>query len=240
MNNERMLLAAEMGGQIVEKQTDVKNHRLCQVLCAITALGLVTFASYLLLGQLGVLSSKQKTALIVKSAQGQGVGDLPAEPLNDDLPRLMNVVGKAPKKIAVHLTASLNTRGKKKVTWQRKGGLPSGVEFKDNGLVIRIPGRYFVYTQVVFYSRGCQNKPIYLSHELYKLSTSIRTKTTLLSTMKSTCHSVQHGDPWYKTTYQGATFEFVGGDHIFSRVGGNEVHYVNTEVGKSYFGLFAL
>ncbi|XP_067829846.1 tumor necrosis factor-like [Heptranchias perlo] len=240
MSNESMLSDVEAGEGLVEKQTDAKSSRLCQTLTVITILGLVTFSSYLLLCQLGVLSSNQKAAVTVEPVQAQSVGDVPSLSVNPGLPRLMNVVGRAPKKIAVHLTASPTTRGKRKVMWQKKGVLPEGVGFRDNSLVIKTPGLYFVYTQVVFYSRGCQDQSIFLSHELAKLSTSYRSKVTLLSAMKSACHAGRHDDPWYRASYQGAVFEFAEGDKIFARVGANTAHYVNTEEGKSYFGLFAL
>ncbi|XP_078422349.1 tumor necrosis factor-like [Cetorhinus maximus] len=245
MSSKHTLLAAEAGGECGEKQTGVKSCFLGRAFCVIAVLGSVTFTAYLLLCQLGVIPSKQKTALIVK-----GERYLLADPLNDELPSLMKVIGRGPEKITVHLTASRKTKGEKRVTWQNTESLPSGVEFKDNSLVIKTPGQYFVYTQVVFYSDSCKDKTIYMSHELAKLSASYGDRTTLLSAVKSVCHPVQcrpppthgprPGDPWYKTIYQGAIFEFLEGDRIFSGVSENSVRYVNTEVGKTYFGLFAL
>ncbi|XP_041069152.1 tumor necrosis factor-like isoform X1 [Carcharodon carcharias] len=273
MSSKHTLLAAEVGGENVEKQTGVKSCFLGRAFCVIAVLGSVTFTAYLLLCQLGVIPSKQvlspppallplvdhhvhptdtlpsharlKTALIVK-----GERYLLADPLNDELPSLMKVMGRAPEKITVHLTASRKIKGEKRVTWRNTESLPSGVEFKDNSLIIKVPGQYFVYTQVVFYGDSCKGKTIYLSHELAKLSASYGDRITLLGAVKSVCHPVQcrppptrgpwPGDPWYKTIYQGAIFEFLEGDRIFSGFSENSVRYVNTEVGRTYFGLFAL
>uniref|UniRef100_UPI00398E3BE4 tumor necrosis factor-like n=1 Tax=Pristiophorus japonicus TaxID=55135 RepID=UPI00398E3BE4 len=283
MINESMLLAAEMGGELVKKQTDAKSRSLCWALCAITVLSLVTYASYLFLAQLRVLPSNQVCGLILErrsrkqrwseklsrdrmreiyllklvsvrplsvTSPGVSVGACvlhwrldqtkrPTFPVSE-LPRVLNVVGKAPKRIALHLTASPKTQEKMKVIWQNMGDLSNGVEFRDNALVIKTPGQYFVYTQLVFYSGHCQGNTIFLSHELTKLSSSDRLKTLLLSSLKSACHYGQHGDPWFKTIYQGAVFELAAGDQIFSQVSRNSVYYVDSKAGSSYFGLFAL
>ncbi|XP_072405774.1 tumor necrosis factor-like [Chiloscyllium punctatum] len=175
----------------------------------------------------------------------------PAGALCDELPRLMNLVGKVPVKVTVHLTASQRQRRKKEVTWKNGGVLSKGIEFKGNSLVIKSPGQYFVYSQVVFYSSECQGRTVYLSHELARLSASYRTKTPLVKAMKTVCHNLTHGvptahgpatagGPWYETIYQGAIFELAEGDQIFSRVSTDAARYVNTEGGMTYFGLFAL
>ncbi|XP_067865047.1 tumor necrosis factor-like [Heterodontus francisci] len=158
------------------------------------------------------------------------------------LPHLMKQVGNDPRRrIAAHLTASKALEGKNMI-WQNEADstFAEGVEFTDYSLVIKTPGRYFVYTQVVFYSRGCQNKTVYLSHELAKLSPSYPEEALLLRAIKSACHSRQHGEPWYKTSYQGAIFEFEEGDQIYSRVSEEVVGYVDTAQGKSFFGIFVL
>ncbi|XP_059495611.1 tumor necrosis factor-like [Stegostoma tigrinum] len=245
-SSQRLPVAAEMRGMLEERRSAAKSCQICKVLSVIVVLSLVAFISYLLLSQLGVFPPKQNTNLM-RTAEAC----LPARPLHDELPRLMNLVGKVPEKVAVHLAASQRQRGKKEVIWQSPGDLSKGIEFKANGLVIKIPGKYFVYTQVVFYGSGCRGQAVYLSHELAKLSASYRTKTTLVRAMKTVCHtfghkvSTSHGpdssrEPWYKTIYQGAIFELVEGEQVFSRVSGNAVRYVNTEEGMTYFGLFAL
>ncbi|XP_072329672.1 tumor necrosis factor-like [Scyliorhinus torazame] len=240
MSKERILFAVEMGGEPFEKQAGSQGCRFYQAFCAIAVLCLVTFASLLLLCRNGVIPSKQKTALIRK-----GEGWPPAAPPHDGPPCPMGVVGRAPKKITVHLTASHNIQGASRVTWEKTEILPNGVEFKDNSLVIKTPGPYFVYSQTVFYSVGCQGQTIFLSHKLGRLSSSYGTNITLLSAMNTVCHprlthGLKRGEPWYKTIYQGAMFEFLEGDRIFAEVGENTVRYVDTREGVTYFGLFAL
>ncbi|GCC39474.1 hypothetical protein chiPu_0023899, partial [Chiloscyllium punctatum] len=148
-------------------------------------------------------------------------------------------------------SASQRQRRKKEVTWKNVGVLSKGIEFKGNSLVIKSPGQYFVYSQVVFYGSECQGRTVYLSHELARLSASYRTKTPLVKAMKTVCHNLTHGvptahgpatagGPWYETIYQGAIFELAEGDQIFSRVSTDAARYVNTEGGMTYFGLFAL
>ncbi|XP_078075190.1 tumor necrosis factor-like [Mustelus asterias] len=161
---------------------------------------------------------------------------------NSGLPHLMKRVGDDPRgRIAAHLTASPTSRGKK-VIWQNEtdSTFTEGVEFMDNHFVIKAPGQYFVYTQVVFHSKGCEGRPIYLSHNVAKLSLSYPEEDVLLTATKSACHFNKYREPWYKTSYQGAVFEFEEGDQIFSRVNKEVVGYVDTAQGKSFFGIFAV
>ncbi|XP_078075380.1 tumor necrosis factor-like [Mustelus asterias] len=221
-------------------QTDSRSRGFDRALCVIAVLALATLASYLFLCQLEIRASKQKAALI-----GKAEDCLPVTRLHDEPPRPLGVVGEAPKRIAVHLIAKYRVLGAKSVTWQTTRDLPPGVEFTENGFVIKAPGLYFVYTQAVFRSAGCPRHIVYLSHKLARLSASYGTNITLLRATNSVCHplpagGLQPADPWYNTIYQGAMFEFQEGDRIFSEVSERAVRYVDTEAEKTYFGLFAL
>ncbi|XP_072405864.1 tumor necrosis factor-like [Chiloscyllium punctatum] len=136
---------------------------------------------------------------------------------------------------------ALQTKGGT-VIWQNESDstFTEGLEFRDNHLIIKRPGQYFVYTQVVFHSMECQPQAVYLSHELSKLSPSYPEEAILLKATKSACHSHQRKEPWYKTSYQGAIFEFLEGDQIFSRVNEETTGYVDTAEGKTFFGIFAV
>ncbi|XP_067865270.1 tumor necrosis factor-like [Heterodontus francisci] len=238
MSCENKLLDLETGGMVTLRQSEPKRSCFWRSLCAVAVLGLLAVSSYLLLCQLGVLPSNQE----VRLQSEQIHSPLTTVPSNSGLPHLMKQVGNDPRgTIAAHLAASPTSKGKN-VIWQNEADstFAEGVEFTDNSLVIKTPGRYFVYTQVVFYSRGCQDKTVYLSHELAKLSPSYPEEVLLLRATKSACHSRQHGEPWYKTSYQGAIFEFEEGDQIYSRVSEEMVGYVDTAQGKSFFGIFAL
>ncbi|XP_041068992.1 tumor necrosis factor-like [Carcharodon carcharias] len=233
MSAENKSLDLESGAVFVVRQSEPKRSCFWPSLCAVAVLGLLAVSSYLALCQLGVLPSKQELR------QNSNVA---AAPQNSGLPHLMKQVGNDPRgRIAAHLTASPISR-EKKIFWQNEADSTfiKGVEFRDNSLVIKTPGQYFVYAQVVFYSKGCQDKAIYLSHELVKLSPSYPEEALLLKATKSACHYHQHGEHWYKTSYQGAIFEFEEGDQIFSRVNEEVVGYVDTAQGKSFFGMFAV
>ncbi|XP_041069496.1 tumor necrosis factor-like [Carcharodon carcharias] len=238
MSAENKSLDLESGAVFVVRQSEPKRSCFWPSLCAVAVLGLLAVSSYLALCQLGVLPSKQELRLKAETIYSP----LATTPQSSDLPRLMKQVGNDPRgKIAAHLTASPISR-EKKVVWQNEvdSTFTEGVEFRDNHLVIKTPGQYFVYTQVVFHNSSCQDKAIYLSHELVKLSSSYPEEALLLKATKSACHYHQHGDPWYKTSYQGAIFEFEEGDQIFSRVNEEVVGYVDTTQGKSFFGMFAM
>ncbi|XP_072329671.1 lymphotoxin-alpha-like [Scyliorhinus torazame] len=244
MNSENKLLDLESGAAVVLREWEPKRSCFWQSLCAVAVLGLLAVSSYLLLCQLGVLPSMQEMSPSSEPDPAQDMKNyspVTASPASTDLPRLMRQVGGDPRgRIAAHLTAS--STGHKNVIWQDETGstFNRGVEFRDNHLIIKTPGQYFVYTQVVFHSVGCQDQAVYLSHELAKLSPDYPEEEVLLKATKSACHYGKHGDPWYKTSYQGAIFEFEEGDEVFSRVNVDVAGYVDTTTGKSFFGIFAL
>ncbi|XP_048376316.1 tumor necrosis factor-like [Stegostoma tigrinum] len=238
MNPENKLQQLENGGLLPVR--DGASNRSCfwPALCALAVLGLLLVSSCLFLAHFGVLPSKQDSRSNLEvphpspttAAQTSG------------LPCLMKQVGSDSRpRIAAHLTASPSSE-KENVIWQNESDstFTEGVEFRDNHFIIKKPGQYFVYTQVVFHSMGCDQQAIYLSHELAKLSPSYPEEAILLKGTKSACHSRQRREPWYKTSYQGAIFEFLEGDQIFSRVNQGMTRYVDTAEGKTFFGMFAV
>ncbi|XP_048375795.1 tumor necrosis factor-like [Stegostoma tigrinum] len=238
MNPENKWQELENGGLLPVR--DGASNRSCfwRALCALAVLGLLLVSSCLCLAHFGVVRSKQVSRpkledphpSLTTAAQANG------------LPCLMKQVGSGPQpRIAAHLTAS-PSHEKENIIWQNESDstFTEGVEFRNNHLVIKRPGHYFVYTQVVFHSMGCEQQAIYLSHELAKLSPSYPEEAILLKGTKSACHSHQRREPWYKTSYQGAIFEFLEGDEIFSRVNEGLTEYVDTTEGKSFFGIFAV
>ncbi|XP_051899855.1 tumor necrosis factor-like [Pristis pectinata] len=235
MSNRGLLLTEAEGAELPTQPASRRSRCLCRAFCAVTVLGLLAYTSYLLCRQLAGSPSHQTSSLMAEGSEGESV-----EPASTGLPQVMNVVGRAPRKVAVHLTASPNSQGKKRVTWRKRGPLPAGVGFKGNGLVVRTPGRYFIYSQVSFYSRGCGDRPVFLSHQLQRLSSSYQGRQTLLSSLTSTCQHTQRGETWFEASYHGAAFELSAGDQIFSAVSPNSVAFVNREAERTYFGLFAL
>ncbi|XP_051899794.1 tumor necrosis factor-like [Pristis pectinata] len=234
MNQDKIQMDPESGRVLLVREP---NKRTClwQALCAVAVLGLVAVTSYLLLSQMRVLPTQQDES---------GGSEPAAERFkaSNDLEQFMKQVGGAERaKIAAHLTASPTIRGKD-VVWQKDtdSTFTEGVDFENNGLVIKTPGQYFVYTQVVFHGKGCRNEATYLSHNVSSLSVSYPEENLLLKATKSVCHYGPHQQHWYKTSYQGAIFQFEEGDHIFSRVNEMVVRYVDSAQGKTFFGIFAL
>ncbi|XP_078422450.1 lymphotoxin-alpha-like [Cetorhinus maximus] len=170
----------------------------------------------------------------------RGAEDLSA---NGGLHHLRKQVGNDPRgRIAAHLTADPIKGESDELTWQEESGIAfsSGIEFSNNSLLIKKTGFYFIYTQVVFYYSQCEESTIFLSHDMHKLSLAYPEETILLKATKSVCHHGHHDDPWYKTSYQGAIFDFEAGDRIFSRVPANVAKYLDKTEGKTFFGIFAL
>ncbi|XP_069771707.1 uncharacterized protein [Narcine bancroftii] len=198
-------------------------------LWVLSVLGLTALICFLLLSQWQETGDSQ-------------IRDLDTSATHHSLSRFMKQVGDdARGKTAAHLIASPTVKGKE-VVWQDNvdSAFVEGVEFADNGLVIKTPGQYFVYTQVVFYHKGCQDKTIYLSHNISLHTESYEEDALLLKAIKSVCHYGRHPQHWYKSSYQGAIFQFHEGDQIFSRVSERVVQYVDSTMGKTFFGIFAL
>ncbi|XP_067865268.1 tumor necrosis factor-like [Heterodontus francisci] len=236
MSSEKMLSDLENGREIVVEEIGFQGRRFLKLFCSVAVLAFVAVSSYVLFCQIGAPTANQTN----RKAALRGAEDLSA---NNGLPHLMQQVGNDPReRIAAHLTAD-PIRGKpNELTWQEEAGIAFsyGIEFSNNSLLIKKPGFYFIYTQVVFYYSRCEENTVFLSHDMHKLSLAYPEETILLKATKSVCHHGRHDDPWYKTSYQGAIFEFEAGDRIFSRVTENVVKYLDMKEGKTFFGIFAL
>ncbi|XP_072893095.1 tumor necrosis factor-like [Hemitrygon akajei] len=234
--NKATLKDPESGTIVVIRETKAKRDCLWPTLCALAVLGLVAVTSFLVLCQLRELPTQQKT----DASELQKLEETSAD---GGLPVLMKQVGSDSRgKIAAHLVAHSNIKDRQ-IIWQKEtdSTFGEGVGFEDNGLVIKTPGQYFIYTQVVFYHKGCKDQPIYLSHNISSYTNSYEDgENLLLKATKSVCHYGQHQQHWYKTSYQGAIFQLEEGDHIFSRVSEKVVDYVDRSQGKTFFGIFAL
>ncbi|XP_078271869.1 lymphotoxin-alpha-like [Rhinoraja longicauda] len=237
MSSERILAELESGreGAVKGRVCGGAAECLFRLACAVIALGSVAAASYVLLSTYVFSNPGQADWEAVLAESGNG-------PQETGLPRLMKQVGNGPReKIAAHLTANPN-RDISKLVWQDDVGIAFsyGIEFSNNSLLIQKPGLYFIYTQVVFYARRCEGRTVFLSHDMHKFSPAYPVETILLKATKSVCHYNQHGEPWFKTSYQGAIFELEADDRIFSRVSSGVVRYLDTKEGKTFFGAFAL
>nr|NP_001409330.1 tumor necrosis factor-like [Carcharodon carcharias] len=233
MSHEKMLPDLENGREIAVEKMGHQGSRFLKLSCTIAVLAFVSVSFYLLFCQIGPPDANRKAAV-------RGAEDLSA---NSGLHHLRKQVGNDPRgRIAAHLTADPIKGESDELTWQEESGIAfsSGIEFSNNSLLIKKTGFYFIYTQVVFYYSQCEESTIFLSHDMHKLSLAYPEETILLKATKSVCHHGHHDDPWYKTSYQGAIFDFEAGDRIFSRVPANVAKYLDKTEGKTFFGIFAL
>eukprot|EP00061_Rhincodon_typus_P013737 g40297.t1 len=212
MSSEQMLSELESGRELASENTQ-QSARCLKLLSAFAVIALVAGCGYLLFTQgQSSTSSHSNWKATLRGAEDVSANSANPIPLVSD-----------------------------KLTWQEQAGIAFsyGVEFSNNSLLIKKPGFYFIYTQVVFHYDQCEESTIFLSHDVHKLSLAYPEETILLRATKSVCHHGSHSDPWFKTSYQGAIFEFEAGDRIFSRVSENVVKYLDKTEGKTFFGIFA-
>lgn len=152
---------------------------------------------------------------------------------------------------------------------QGQGFAQGGIELQHNQIIIPESGLYFVYSQASF-RVSCQqaqhddpsqpkthpqNQPLGpddesrkrtpLSHRVWRYSDSIVGEVSLMSAVRSACSGQQEqrsseGDEhgWYNAIYLGAVFQLNKGDRLWTET--NSLPELETEEGKTFFGLFAL
>ncbi|XP_054916907.1 tumor necrosis factor b (TNF superfamily, member 2) [Poeciliopsis prolifica] len=155
-------------------------------------------------------------------------------------------------KAAIHLEGHYDERGNATaVEWRDRVGQAfsqGNFRLQDNRIVIPESGLYFVYSQASFrVSRsGDQEgewRPPTLSHRVRRMSRAVGTRVSLLSAVRSACQSVQEdgersGHGCYSTIYLGAVFQLDRGDTLDTE--SNPLKELDTDEGKTFFGLFAL
>lgn len=126
-----------------------------------------------------------------------------------------------------------------------------GLRLVNNSIIIPKTGLYFVYSQASF-QVSCSNgdkeasgkglKP--LSHRVWCQSDSIGGEMTLLSAVRSACQNsaleggYSEGPSWYNAIYLGAVFQLKKGDKLWTET--NQLSELDTNEGKTFFGVFAL
>ncbi|XP_061801770.1 tumor necrosis factor b (TNF superfamily, member 2) [Nerophis lumbriciformis] len=185
---------------------------------------------------------------------------LVAEPGNDadHSDTLLRISSKA--KAAIHLegvhteTPSLTEQ----LEWRNGQGqafAQGGLCLLNNQIVIPHTGLYFVYSQASFrVSCGAEEageeqrgrkRLTPLSHRIWRYSDSVGRKASLMSAVRSAC---QQGDSaeddaraaqgWYNALYLGAVFQLNKGDRLWTET--NQLSELETDGGKTFFGVFAL
>ncbi|KAM4736355.1 tumor necrosis factor b (TNF superfamily, member 2) [Anableps anableps] len=147
-----------------------------------------------------------------------------------------------------HYDESGNTTG---VEWKDAVGQAfalGGLHLRGNKIIIPERGLYFVYSQASFrvsVSSDGQGewRPPSLSHRIWRFSKSIGTKVSLLNGVRSACQnmqedSVRSGRGCYSTIYLGAVFRLNREDTLETET--NQLRELDTDEGKTFFGVFAL
>lgn len=130
---------------------------------------------------------------------------------------------------------------------QGQGFVNGGFQLVDNKIIIPHTGLYFVYSQASF-RVSCSDdneeeadhslKP--LSHRIFRYSESIGSDASLMSAIRSVCQSTaqEDGRGWYTAIYLGAVFKLNKGDKLWTET--NQLSQLETDDGKTFFGVFAL
>ncbi|XP_077382242.1 tumor necrosis factor b (TNF superfamily, member 2) [Festucalex cinctus] len=168
-------------------------------------------------------------------------------------------------KAAIHLEG-IHEEGdntKEQLQWRNGQGqafAQGGLTIRNNQIVVPHTGLYFVYSQASFRvscsdnsveeapepgeaSSGKRLAP--LSHRVWRYSDSVGRKASLMSAVRSAC---QHGGSaedeqrskqgWYNALYLGAVFQLNKDDRLWTET--NQLSELETDGGKTFFGVFAL
>lgn len=125
-----------------------------------------------------------------------------------------------------------------------------GLELKGNQIIIPDTGLYFVYSQASFrvscnVADGSVDKRTAFRHVVKRNSDSLGGEPAyLLGGLRSVCQRTAGdvasnvGEGWYSAVYMGAVFRLLGGDQLWTET--NRLNDLETEDGKTFFGVFSL
>ncbi|XP_077454601.1 tumor necrosis factor b (TNF superfamily, member 2) [Stigmatopora argus] len=167
-------------------------------------------------------------------------------------------------KAAIHLEGIYEEGDKAQLQWRNGQGqtfAQGGLNLRDNQIVVPHTGLYFVYSQASFRitcerdgaagaaaapaTEGSGGHPVPLSHRVWRYSDSVGRKASLMSAVRSACqHGARAEDDggakrgWYNALYLGAVFQLNKDDRLWTET--NQVSELETDGGKTFFGVFAL
>nr|AIC33819.1 tumor necrosis factor-alpha [Lutjanus sanguineus] len=159
-------------------------------------------------------------------------------------------------KAAIHLEGSYDESesSNHQLEWKNGQGqafAQGGFRLVNNNIIIPQTGLYFVYSQASFRvscsdgdAEGAGRGLMPLSHRIWRYSDSIGSKASLMSAVRSACQntaqddSYRDGHGWYNAIYLGAVFQLNKGDRLWTET--NQLSELETEEGKTFFGVFAL
>nr|APW29989.1 TNF-alpha2 [Cynoglossus semilaevis] len=160
---------------------------------------------------------------------------------------------------AIHLEGSYeNDNESTRAVFQWKNGqgqafAQGGFKLVNNQIVIPQNGLYFVYSQASIrvlcidghYLGAAEEEVVTpLSHRVWRYSDSIGVRISIMCAIRSACPSTAQGDHyvdlqgWYHAIYLGAVFHLNKGDKLWTET--NQLLELETEEGKTFFGVFAL
>ncbi|KAM6994550.1 tumor necrosis factor b (TNF superfamily, member 2) [Tautogolabrus adspersus] len=159
-------------------------------------------------------------------------------------------------KAAIHLEGSYDEDGETNLLEWRNGQgqafAQGGFKLENNQIIIPQSGLFFVYSQASFRvscsdgeeERGAGKLPMPLSHRIWRYSDSIGNQVSLMNAVRSACQNTAQedgyssGQGWYNAVYLGAVFQLNKGDRIWTET--NQPSELETDEGKTFFGVFAL
>lgn len=126
-----------------------------------------------------------------------------------------------------------------------------GFRLEKNQIIIPQDGLFFVYSQASFRvscesdeEQGTGKRLTPLSHRIWRYSDSIGSNVSLMSAVRSACQNTaleevhSSGQGWYNAIYLGAVFQLNSGDKVWTET--NQPSELETDEGKTFFGVFAL
>ncbi|XP_061632569.1 tumor necrosis factor b (TNF superfamily, member 2) [Phyllopteryx taeniolatus] len=163
-------------------------------------------------------------------------------------------------KAAIHLEG-IHDEGKsvnEKLQWRNGQGqafAQGGLTLQNNQIVVPHTGLYFVYSQASFRvscrdsttEEGLESEKHLapLSHRVWRYSDSVGRKASLMSAVRSACQASSSAEDeqrskqgWYNALYLGAVFQLNKDDQLWTET--NQLSELETDGGKTFFGVFAL
>ncbi|NXU47185.1 TNFL6 factor, partial [Turnix velox] len=136
---------------------------------------------------------------------------------------------------AAHLTG-IPVQRDLPLEWEPVSGhaFTSGIQYRDQGLVINETGLYFVYSNVLFRGSVCSSQV--LTHIVYKKNPASSGSYVLMED-KGTNYCTNE-KVWARKSYLGALFQLRKMDSLHVNV--SKIALVNFEESKTFFGLFKL
>ncbi|NXT54077.1 TNFL6 factor, partial [Pluvianellus socialis] len=110
----------------------------------------------------------------------------------------------------------------------------SGIQYRDQGLIVNETGLYFVYSNVLFRGSICSNQV--LTHIVYKKNPMSPGSYVLMEDKGINYCTGQK--TWARKSYLGALFQLRRMDSLHVNV--SKIALVNLEESKTFFGLFKL